>query len=59
MRMSDKCKWIYDEYHDYWDTKCGEGQIFTDGGPKENKYRYCPYCGKEIEVSERSKSKDE
>ena len=46
------CKWIYDECHDYWDTECGEGHYFTSGGPDENKYKYCPYCGKEIGLEE-------
>lgn len=45
----DKCKWIFDINHGYYDTECEEGQYFTDGGIKENHYKFCPYCGKEIQ----------
>lgn len=52
-----KCKWkhiqeLY-EIQDYWETDCGQAHQFMDGGPKDNIYIFCPYCGKEIEeVSE-------
>ncbi len=28
-----------------WETACGEILIFTEAGPAENGYKYCPYCG--------------
>lgn len=45
------CRWKYDEHHDYYDTDCGQGQCFSCDGVKENHYKFCPYCGKEIEVT--------
>lgn len=44
-----KCEWTYDEWHDCWETGCGNTFQFIDGTPKDNKMRFCPYCGKEIE----------
>lgn len=40
------CDWIQD-YDGVWWTGCGEGQLL-DGTPRENKYKYCPYCGMRI-----------
>ena len=31
-----------------WETSCGEAFCFTDGGPHENKTRFCCYCGNPI-----------
>lgn len=39
------CNWQYDESHDKWDTNCGEGFQLMCDGPKENKMKFCPYCG--------------
>ena len=39
------CMWREDE-DGTWDTNCGEVFVFiTDGGPSENKMRFCCYCG--------------
>lgn len=47
------CKWHKDAYewedHDYWETSCDNLFQFNDGGPKENHFEYCPYCGKRID----------
>ena len=56
--MADKCTWTYDEYCDYWETECNEAFVFAADGPVENNFTYCPYCGREIEVSEDGSSKD-
>lgn len=38
-------EWDDDEY---WEC-CGTNIFqFSEGGPKENHFKYCPYCGKEI-----------
>lgn len=39
------CVWTYDDIDDKWDTDCGEARQFTEGGPTENKARFCCYCG--------------
>jgi hypothetical protein len=51
------CKWHESSEweEDIWFTECGNAQVFTSGGVKQNNYKYCPYCGKEIEESEGEK----
>jgi hypothetical protein len=56
--MPDKCKWTYDD-DGYYDTSCDNAFVFISDGPLENDFKYCPYCGREIEVSEDGSSKDE
>ena len=34
---------------DYWETTCGQTWQFLDGGPAENRTRFCHYCGGPIE----------
>lgn len=43
-----ECVWKHDEDHDCWDTSCGNAGCFLADGPKENDYRFCPYCGGRI-----------
>ena len=42
------CIWKYDDIDNLWDTSCGEKQYFIEGDVAENKYKFCPYCGKKI-----------
>ena len=47
------CEWMQDDgATDIYDTECGNSHMFIDGSPSDNKYEYCPYCGKEIKVVE-------
>ncbi len=50
------CKWRIDstEYGDSlsWDTECDNKLEFMVEGPKENGYKYCPYCSGVISVNE-------
>ena len=47
------CEWMQDDgATDIYDTKCGNTHMFIDGNPKDNKYEFCPYCGKKIKVVE-------
>ena len=46
--LLDKCRWTYDDTHDKHDTGCGEAFTFNDGGPDDNGFFYCPYCGRRI-----------
>lgn len=44
------CEWFHSsEGEGIWGTKCQQMHIFIDGGPVENSYVFCPYCGKKIE----------
>ena len=35
---------------DTWYTECGEAFVFTEDGPKENGFQFCPYCGGKIVI---------
>jgi hypothetical protein len=39
------CAWREDEHDATWHTECGQMWQFNDGGPTENKQRFCGYCG--------------
>ena len=41
------CQWKDDSDGAWW-TSCGEGWLFTDGGPSGNGMNYCPFCGKPL-----------
>ena len=44
-----ECKWkLEDEEVNLYVTGCKEYHLLCEGTPEENKYRYCPYCGKNI-----------
>lgn len=46
------CTWTHDHDYDddYWETGCGETFTFLDGGPMDNGVKFCPFCGKAIEI---------
>ncbi len=46
--IQKKCEWQHDEIFDNYVTQCGETMWFISKGIKENGYKYCPYCGREI-----------
>lgn len=49
--MTDPCNWRYIadlEGDDHWMTACGNDHLFATGGPGENSYKFCPYCGKAL-----------
>lgn len=48
VETDDVCEWKYNGNEYLWETSCGNLHIFMSDGPNENKYQYCPYCGKEI-----------
>ena len=44
-----ECKWkLEDEDVNLYATGCKKYHLLDEGTPGENKYRYCPYCGKKI-----------
>lgn len=52
---SDKCIWKGEanQWGEVWWESCArkdKGFTFEDGGPSENEFRYCPFCGREIHV---------
>lgn len=49
--MDEKCIWKYDDPDDEnnaYATSCNNYFQFNDGGPTENGFKFCPYCGKEL-----------
>ena len=47
----DACEWrLCDEEANVYDTSCRNPHILIEGTPKENNYKFCPYCGKKIKV---------
>ncbi len=48
-----RCVWTLDSDEwsgDSWDTTCDQKFQFTvGGGPVENGFKYCPYCGEDIQ----------
>ena len=50
------CTWTPDEDGVWWscddmDT-CEHAFVFNDGGPIENHFKFCPYCGNPLVVGE-------
>jgi hypothetical protein len=51
--MSDAqkiCTWKHDHDYEYdsWESGCGNLFVFNDGGPVDNGFAFCPYCGSEL-----------
>ena len=44
-----QCNWT-DEGGDCWETDCGHGFQFNDGGPADNSFTHCPFCGGKLIV---------
>lgn len=47
-RCTETCVWREDE-DGMWDTDCNGRFEFTDGGPIENRFIACPYCGASLQ----------
>lgn len=48
------CVWTEEESGEYWEAGCDKDGMklfcFTEGGPEENHFQYCPYCGKPLKA---------
>jgi len=48
------CTWTFNSYSgyycedDHWNTSCGQSYVMIEGTPRENDYKFCPACGKEL-----------
>jgi predicted nucleic acid-binding Zn-ribbon protein len=42
-----KCEWMLDD--GIYDTNCKDAFYFSEGNLISNDFKYCPYCGREIE----------
>jgi len=51
--MDDKCVWEKDNSDPlYYNTSCDQGFLFYDGTVQDNEFKYCPFCGRIIELKE-------
>lgn len=52
--VHETCIWIEHEDNEqgYWDTGCEASHLFFGGTPADNKFKFCPYCGKPIQEEE-------
>ncbi len=50
--MPGKCLWSFDDSNYHWSAPCGLEWTFTDGGPVENYVKFCPCCGKCVEIAD-------
>ena len=48
------CQWKYCDHECSWDTQCDNKYQFTNDGPKENDYKFCPGCGKPVALAGQS-----
>lgn len=44
------CTWKFDP-DGYWQTECGDQFMFSEGGPTENRVKFCHYCGRTCKES--------
>jgi len=47
-KTREVCEWA-DDNEGTWLTKCGDAFQFYEGGPKDNQFQFCPYCGLPLE----------
>ena len=47
----EKCRWVLDSFNGYHYTDCSHAFIFNEEGAEENGFKFCPFCGKELEES--------
>jgi len=53
--LDRKCVWTYNEAFDYYDTACGEG--FYLDHEWSDKFKFCTYCGGQIQIQDHEKTK--
>lgn len=49
-RINKHCTWTEDIVEETWETDCENKFWFEAGGPKENDFKHCPYCGRPLQV---------
>jgi hypothetical protein len=57
-RALETCTWKYDP-DGYWQTECGDQFCFSEGGPTENRVKFCHYCGRGMVESVYANQADE
>ncbi len=45
----ETCEWhLEEEDANSWASECGHSFWFEEGDPKENKMKFCPFCGRNL-----------
>jgi len=50
-KCDDKCRWcLSDEEPGIWTSDCGVSHAFYEdsGGPRDNLFEWCPFCGRKL-----------
>lgn len=47
---SEVCVWTYDDINCKYDTTCERAFQFIEDDFEENRFEYCPHCGKKIDA---------
>ena len=54
-KVLEECEWSQEDpsgdFDDTWQTGCGNLFSFTEGGPSDNNFEFCCYCGKKLSPS--------
>jgi hypothetical protein len=58
LRNPEPCWWVHAD-SDFYESQCGGVFQFTDGGPHDNAFTHCPFCGKPLEVGVQEEDDDE
>jgi hypothetical protein len=48
---TEGCIWTVDK-EGVWETGCDNAFFFDSGGVADNKFNFCPYCGKPLKAEE-------
>lgn len=54
-----KCLWKFDDLDGIYESACGKNFFFETGTAEENGFRFCPFCGKELETDHANETKPE
>jgi hypothetical protein len=46
------CRWCFGDIDGYWATACAHAFVFNDGGPSDNDFRFCPFCGLPLRIAD-------
>jgi len=61
LTMNDEvkeCRWTQDE-DGVWQTSCGGSYEIIEGTPRDNKMRFCCFCGKVLRYTSQTRLTDD
>lgn len=54
-----KCLWKFDDLDGIYESACGKNFFFETGTAEENGFKFCPFCGKQLETNNADETKPE